>query len=185
LPLGLFLAARANLHLAQGRSTAALKDARAAGEMMSATISNPACCGWRSSAALALAALDRAAQARAIVEDELADARRFAIPDAEGAALRTLGLVAGGAEGVEALSASVAALEPAEGRLECARSLLELGAALRTRASAPRRGMSCARRSTRRRARERADWRIAPTRSWSPQGLARAETGECCRGGSR
>jgi len=29
-----------------------------------------------------------------MVEDELADARRFGIPDAEGTALRTLGLVA-------------------------------------------------------------------------------------------
>ena len=66
-----------------------------------------------------------------MVEDELADARRFGIPDAEGAALRTLGLVAGGAGGLEALRASVAALELAEGRLEHARSVLELGAALR------------------------------------------------------
>ena len=66
-----------------------------------------------------------------MVEEELADARRFGIPDAEGTALRTLGLVAGGAEGLEALRASVATLEHAEGRLEHARSVLELGAALR------------------------------------------------------
>lgn len=66
-----------------------------------------------------------------MVEDELADARRFGILDAEGAALRTLGLVFGGAEGLEALRASVATLEVAEGRLEHARSVLELGAALR------------------------------------------------------
>jgi DNA-binding CsgD family transcriptional regulator len=131
LPVGLLFTARANLHLAQGRSTAALKDARAAGNLMSATISNPGCCGWRSSAALALAALDRDGEARAMVGDELADARRFGIPDAEGTALRTLGLVAGGAGGLEALRASVAALEVAEGRLEHARSVLELGAALR------------------------------------------------------
>ncbi|MGZ4305812.1 MAG: LuxR C-terminal-related transcriptional regulator, partial [Solirubrobacteraceae bacterium] len=131
LPLGLFLAARANLHLALGRPTSALKDAREAGKLMSATISNPACCAWRSSAALALASLDRGAEARALAENELADARRFASPDAEGAALRTLGLVVGGADGVEALRASVSALELAEGRLEHARSVLELGAALR------------------------------------------------------
>jgi DNA-binding CsgD family transcriptional regulator len=131
LPLGLLLTACANLHLAQGRPTAALKDARAAGNLVSATISNPGCCGWRSSAALALAALDRDAEARAMVEDELADARRFGIADAEGTALRTLGLVTGGTGGLEALRASVAALEAAEGRLEHARSVLELGAALR------------------------------------------------------
>ncbi len=131
LPLGLFLVARANLHLAQGRPTPALRDARAAGDLMSAMIRNPGCCGWRSVAALSLAALDRGVEARALAEDELADARHFAVPDAEGAALRTLGLVVGGAEGVEALRASVAALEHAEGRLEHARSALELGAALR------------------------------------------------------
>jgi DNA-binding CsgD family transcriptional regulator len=131
LPVGLLLTARANLHLAQGRSTDALKDARAAGDLMSATISNPQCCGWRSSAALALAALDRDREARGMVRDELADARRFGIPDAEGTALRTLGLVTGGTEGLEALRASVAALEHSEGRLEHARSVLELGAALR------------------------------------------------------
>ena len=131
LPLGLLLTARANLHLAQGRPGAALTDARAAGNLMSATISNPGCCGWRSVAALALAALGRDAEARAMVQDELADARRFGIPDAEGASLRTLGVISGGAGGVEALRASVAVLELAEGRLEHARSLLELGAALR------------------------------------------------------
>ena len=131
LPVALLLTARANLHLAQGRPTDALRDARAAGNLVSATISNPGCCGWRSSAALALAALDLGREARAMVEDELADARRFGIPDAEGVALRTLGLVAVGAAGLEALRASVAALERAEGRLEHARSVLELGAALR------------------------------------------------------
>ena len=131
LPLGLFLAARASLHLAQGRAAAALTDARAAGDLTSAMIRNPGCCGWRSVAALSLAALDRGAEARALAEDELADARRFAVSDAEGASLRTLGLVAGGAEGLDALRASVATLELAEGRLEHARSVLELGAALR------------------------------------------------------
>ena len=149
------LTARANLHLAQGRSTDALKDVRAAGNLISATITNPGCCGWRSSAALAASGRD--AEARATVEEELADARRFAIPDAEGTALRTLGLVAGGAEGLNALRASVAALERAEGWLEHARSVLELGAAHRRGASAPRRGTSCATRSTRPRALEQAD----------------------------
>jgi DNA-binding CsgD family transcriptional regulator len=131
LPVGLLLTARANLHLAQGRLTDALRVAGAAGSLVAATISNPGCCGWRSSAALALAGLGRDGEARAMVEEELADARRFGIPDAEGTALRTFGLVAGGTGGVEALRASVAVLELAEGRLEHARSVLELGAALR------------------------------------------------------
>src|SRR2546423_10895757 len=129
--LALLLAARANLHLARGRYSAALDDARATGDLVSPTISNPGCVDWRSPTALALAALERRDEARETAESELADARRFGIPDAEGAALRTLGLVVGGAYGLEALRASVAVLERAEGRLEHARSTLELGAALR------------------------------------------------------
>jgi DNA-binding CsgD family transcriptional regulator len=66
-----------------------------------------------------------------MAEQELADARRFAVPEAEGASLRTLGLVSGGPHGIQTLRQSVAVLEHAEGRLEHARSLLELGAALR------------------------------------------------------
>ena len=54
-----------------------------------------------------------------------------ACAEAEGASLRTLGLVIGGADGIQALRHSVAVLEHAEGRLEHARSLLDLGAALR------------------------------------------------------
>ncbi len=131
LPLGLLLTARANLHLAHGRPGPALTDARAAGDMVSATIANPACCDWRSPAALALAALDRRPEARAVAEDELSAARRFAIPDAEGVALRTLGLVTGGVDGLEALRTSVSKLDGTEGRLDHARSLLELGGALR------------------------------------------------------
>lgn len=129
--LALLLTAQANLHLAQGRSGPAIRDARAAGALVSPTISNPWCCDWRSPAALALGALGRDAEARELAESDLAHAHRFAIPDAEGAALRTLGLVAGGGEGLEALRQSVAVLERAESRLEHARSLLELGAALR------------------------------------------------------
>src|SRR5439155_24371060 len=130
-PLALLLTARANLHVVRGRASAALADARAAGDLVSAAISNPGCLGWYPPAALALTALDRRDEARAMAEDALADARRFGIPDAEGEALRTLGLVAGGTEGVDALRASVAALERAEGRLEHARCVLGLGAALR------------------------------------------------------
>jgi DNA-binding CsgD family transcriptional regulator len=131
LGLALLLTAQANLHLAQGRPGPALKDARAAGDLVSPTIFNPRCCDWRSPAALALGALGRDAEAREVADSELAAARRFAIADAEGAALRTLGLVAGGDEGLEALRESVAVLEGAESGLEHARSLLELGAALR------------------------------------------------------
>ncbi len=131
LPVALLRTSLAHLYLARGHATAALREARAAGELVSATISNPYCCDWRAVAAQALFALGRAAEAQRMAEDELADARRYAIPEAEGASLRTLGLIVGGAEGVAALRASVAVLDRAEGRLEHARSLLELGVALR------------------------------------------------------
>src|SRR5690606_18229462 len=63
LPLALLLAARAELHLARGRPIAALEDSRAAGELLSPRIANPSCCAWRSTAALALAALGRTEEA--------------------------------------------------------------------------------------------------------------------------
>ena len=137
-PHAMLLTARANLHLARGRPSAALRDAAAAGVAVSPSIPNPMCSGWRSAAALALAALDRGDEALEMAEDELGDARRLGIAEAEGAALRTLGLVTGGADGLEALRASVSTLERSEGVLEHAHSLLELGAALQARRGAQR-----------------------------------------------
>jgi ATP/maltotriose-dependent transcriptional regulator MalT len=131
LPVALMHTSLARFHLACGEPGAALRDARAAGSLVSATIRNPYCCDWRSAAAVALSALGDRDAACATAEEELVDARRFAVREAEGASLRTLGLVIGGTDGVQALRDSVAVLEHAEGRLEHARSLLELGAALR------------------------------------------------------
>jgi DNA-binding CsgD family transcriptional regulator len=131
LPVALLHTSLAYFHLAQGQPDAALRESTAAGQLVSATITNPYCCDWRSAAALALSALGRREDAQAIAVQELADARRFGVPEAEGASLRTVGLVTGGTDGIEALRQSVAVLAHAEGRLEHARSLLELGAALR------------------------------------------------------
>jgi DNA-binding CsgD family transcriptional regulator len=130
-PAALLRTSLAHLYLERGHATAALREARAAGDLVSATISNPYCCDWRAVAAQALFALGRVPEALRIAEDELADARRYAIPEAEGASLRTLGLIVGGADGLRALQASVATLDRSGGRLEHARSLLELGIALR------------------------------------------------------
>lgn len=131
LPAALLRTSLAHMYLARGHPTAALREARAAGDLVSATITNPYCCDWRAVAAQALFALGRVDEAQRIAEDELADARRYAIAEAEGASLRTLGLIVGGVDGLQALQASVAVLDRAEGRLEHARSLLELGVALR------------------------------------------------------
>ena len=131
LPVALLRTSLAYFHLARGQALSALREARAAGRLVSATISNPYCCDWRSAAARALSALGRGDEARALAEDELADARRYAVREAEGSALRTLGLVSTGSEGTELLLESVRVLEQAEGRLEHARSVLEYGASLR------------------------------------------------------
>ena len=127
----LFVASRARLHLALGRYRLALQDAQEVGRLASATIANPLCLAWREPAALALAALDRGDEARALAEAELADTRRLAIPLAEGTALRTLALVTGGDAGRAGLRESVAVLEGSEGRYSHAQSVLELGSVLR------------------------------------------------------
>ncbi|HET8949645.1 MAG TPA: AAA family ATPase [Solirubrobacteraceae bacterium] len=131
LPLALLLAARANLHLERARPGEALSAALAAGELVSPTIGNPAVCGWRTPAALALAALGRRDEAGAMAQAELDGARRFGVPDAIGVALRTSGRIAGGREGIELLREAVATHAGTDGGLERARAKLELGSALR------------------------------------------------------
>jgi DNA-binding CsgD family transcriptional regulator len=131
LPVALLRTSLAYFHLARGVATAALREATAAGELVSATIANPYCCDWRTAQALALSALGRDDEAVAVADRELADARRFGVAEAAGASLRTLGLVTGGGEGLEILRDAVATLERTEGRLDHARVLLELGVALR------------------------------------------------------
>jgi DNA-binding CsgD family transcriptional regulator len=131
LPLALLRTSLAHFHLARGIPTAALRESTAAGELVAVTITNPYCCDWRSARALALAGLDRGDEAAATATVELADARTFGVQIAIGASLRTLGLVSGGADGVEMLRAAVATLEGTEGRLDHARALLDLGVALR------------------------------------------------------
>ena len=66
-----------------------------------------------------------------MAEAELDDARRFAVPDAIGVALRTLGRLASGRDGVELLREAVATHDGTDGGLERARAMLELGSALR------------------------------------------------------
>ncbi len=134
--LALLLCARSRLRLAQGDAVTALADARDAGRIVGAIVHNPMACAWRADAALALAALGRRDEARDLAKQELEWAHRFGVPDAIGAALRTLGSVSGGGDdddddATALLRESIAVLEGAEGRLEHARSTLELGMALR------------------------------------------------------
>jgi DNA-binding CsgD family transcriptional regulator len=73
-----------------------------------------------------LHALGRAAEARALAEEELELARASGAPSGLGRALRVLGTVTGE---VEPLHEAVAALEGTPSRLELARALAALGAA--------------------------------------------------------
>jgi DNA-binding CsgD family transcriptional regulator len=129
LVANLLLDARGRLRCAQGDYQQGLDDLLAVGERQAAwEISNPGVIPWRSSAALACAALGDRERAGELVDQELALART---PRARGIALRAAGLVSEGQDGVGLLRDSVATLETSGARLEYARALTDLGAALR------------------------------------------------------
>ncbi len=92
---------------------------------------NPSIVPWRSWAAEGLRLLDRNDEARALADEELAIARRWGDPRSIGASLRVLGLVEGGAAGIEQLREAVEVLAGSEARLEHARAVVDLGAAMR------------------------------------------------------
>ncbi len=126
------LVARGKLRFAQGRVADAVADLRAAqAQFAPGEFRNPYQCRWRSPLALALTATGESrAEARALVADELADARRFEAAVHIGAALSASGVVTGGPAGVAQLREAVAVLAPTEGRLDHARALVRLGTAL-------------------------------------------------------
>ena len=65
------------------------------------------------------------------MEAELELARDYGAPRAIGVALRTLGLVAGDEDGIEALEESLEVLEASPARLDTSRTLVALGGAMR------------------------------------------------------
>jgi DNA-binding CsgD family transcriptional regulator len=86
---------------------------------------------WRSTAALAHLMLGNRDQATELARRELELAQQFGARRQIGIALRAMGLVTGGSDGIEFLRTSVETLERSPARLDLARSLTELGAALR------------------------------------------------------
>ena len=86
---------------------------------------------WRSLAALEHHALDEAPEALALAREEVELARAWGAPRTLGRALRILGLIEGGDDGIERIREAVAVLEPSPARLEHAYALADLGAALR------------------------------------------------------
>jgi DNA-binding CsgD family transcriptional regulator len=124
--------ARGRLLLERGRPLEAIAELEAVGAKADAlNFRNPAIVPWRSRAALALRALDRKAEAYALVREELELSRRWGAPRAIGISLRALGLVQGGATGEARLREAVDVLAGSPARLEHARALVDLGAALR------------------------------------------------------
>ena len=126
------LESRARLRLAQGRAPDALRDALDAGrrqELMQ--MPNPAIVPWRSTAAIAAAAVRDAARARELAHQELELARAFEAPRAIGIALRASALISKPSERVERFQHAVDVLADSPARLEHARALVDLGAALR------------------------------------------------------
>jgi len=124
----LALGARGRLRLSQGRPQEALDDALASAEL---TPPNPAARPWRSDAAVALQALDRAAEGRELAAEELAAARDFAVPHAIAPALRALARCSDSVAALDIRREAVRVLDGSEAQLELARSLVDLGAALR------------------------------------------------------
>ncbi|MCO1580740.1 AAA family ATPase [Crossiella sp. SN42] len=90
---------------------------------------NPAICDWRGWATRAHLALGDRAAARELAEQAMTAANHWDTPRTRGLALRALGLVTGGAQGLELLHHAVSALRQANAPLELARTLLDLGAA--------------------------------------------------------
>jgi DNA-binding CsgD family transcriptional regulator len=125
----LVLDVRSAVRLARGDRAGAVVTLRELEPMMRALGAGPRLSCWRSRLALALPEEERE-EALALAEEELRLATAVELPRAEGVALRALGLLVGGEEGVELLHRSVARLRLGVAPFEVARSLTELGAAL-------------------------------------------------------
>ncbi len=123
---------RARLRIAAGDAEGGLADLLEVGQRLDTFgVRNPSYSHWRSSAALVLHRLGDHIEARRLVEEELALARRWGAPRPLGTALRAAGLIEAADVGLEHLRASVDVLRDSPALLERAKSLTELGAALR------------------------------------------------------
>ncbi len=128
------LRARAMVEAARGDHHAALARALDLGQALAAfghtspPASYPA---WRSLAALEHHALGGTQEALALAREEVELARVWEAPRTLGRALRILGLIEGGDDGIKRIREAVVVLEQSPIRLEHAYSLANLGAALR------------------------------------------------------
>lgn len=123
-------ATHATLLLAEGRAREALVQLHACArwQQRSGLQHQLGPVAWRSAAALAHLQLDEADEARRLARCELRLAREFGAAPQLGAALRALGIVEGGAAGLQLLEESVSILKTSGARLEYARAVVEHGA---------------------------------------------------------
>jgi class 3 adenylate cyclase/DNA-binding CsgD family transcriptional regulator len=127
-----FLGARGWLRYARRDFAGAASDFERLGRYMELfDMRNPAVLAWRSHLALALFGLERRDEALELAREEVELARVWGAPRPVGVALRTLGIVEGGSEGIETLRASLSVLEGSTAKLERGRTLVELGSAVR------------------------------------------------------
>jgi DNA-binding CsgD family transcriptional regulator len=133
LPLvALLRHAQGAAQLAQCRFGEAAATLTRVGEVCEATgIRSPAVIPWRSGLALALAGGDRHEEGLALARTELRLAEHCDVDRARGVALRALGLLEGGQDGMQRLDQAVQAFERSPARLELGWASHELGAALR------------------------------------------------------
>ncbi len=126
------LEVRGRLRVAQGRVDEGIADLRECGRRLQAWfIRNPGLVPWRTSLALSLTVSGERDEALALAREEVELAQAFAVPRELGMALRAVGLIEGGEDGIERLRESVSVLEGTPAKLEHARALTDLGAALR------------------------------------------------------
>jgi DNA-binding CsgD family transcriptional regulator len=132
LQMHLCFYARGLLSLAEGSIAQGLDEILDAGQrQIEWGMANPANMPWRSTAALACAALGNRDRAHDLAEEEVALARAFGAPRALGIALRANGLIEGGERGLELLEEAAGVLEATPAVLERARVLVDLGATRR------------------------------------------------------
>jgi DNA-binding NarL/FixJ family response regulator len=132
IPEAISSQARATLYLVRGDPAAAATEAIAAGRILTESLGSPVpLVPWRSLAAAAHRQLGATAEAERLAAEEVQLARTFGAPRSLGVALRALGSIRGGAEGIALLREAADVLAASPARLEYARALGELGAALR------------------------------------------------------
>ncbi|HEY0345441.1 MAG TPA: AAA family ATPase, partial [Solirubrobacteraceae bacterium] len=124
--------AQGTAQVAQGKFGEATATLTAVGEVCDAVgACSPAAFPWRSQLALALAGTDRHDEGLELARSELRLAEQCDVDRTRGVALRALGMLEGGQDGLRHLEAAVQALERSPARLELGWASYEFGAALR------------------------------------------------------